>query len=171
MFWEFIRWIAAVRKWMKRRINIFEGWWSACASRQELLFVLCFIFSSSVHLLYTQTWWLLLDGGGTIINAFIDSIKNEELLERDLQADKWRERVKKNEGRMMLFVMIYKYDSFFKVCSFVLLAILMEVEKCNFLLSSEGNNFAIKQRNIFGKINWSPLLFCWPNRLENETLL
>ena len=96
-----------------------------------------FFFCSSP--LYTDLV-IVVGCGGTIINAFIDSIKNEELLERDLQADKWRERVKKNEGRMILFVMIYKYDSFFKVCSFVLLAILMELEKCNFLLSSEGNN-------------------------------
>lgn len=70
-----------------------------------------FFFCSSP--LYTDLV-IVVGCGGTIINAFIDSIKNEELLERDLQADKWRERVKKNEGRMILFVMIYKYDSFFQ---------------------------------------------------------
>lgn len=65
--------------------------------------------------LYTDL--VIVVGWGAIINAFIDSIKNEELLERDLQADKWR-KSKENEGRDYdSFKVFFSYINFFCCCN------------------------------------------------------
>lgn len=110
--WKFIRWIAAVRKWMKRRINYLKD--DEALALPDRSFFLFYFVSSSVHLLYTQTWWLLLDGGD--YKCFYWLNKKWRITRNRLASRQMERKSKENEGHM-----IYKYDSFkvvFCCCSF-----------------------------------------------------